>query len=98
MVKEKRITIRLSDNEYMNLKEESNKKGMTISDYLRNRLFNERKTNEPQSLYDKQQTDLQDLKIELLNLRYFIERLPNIKKSNREYMEERIENIWLMLK
>lgn len=98
MVREKRITIRLSENEYVKLQEEASKKELTISDYLRNNLFNERKINELQSPYYKQQMNLQDLKMELLDLRYFIERLTNVKRSNKEYIEERIENIWHMLK
>ena len=98
MVKERRITIRLSENEYVKLKEETNREGVSVSDYLRNNLFSNRESNVTQIPYYKEHLDLKEIRTELLYLNYCIEKLTNIKMDKREYMKERIENIWLMLK
>lgn len=98
MEKDKRITIRLSKDEYITLKEEADNEGMTTSDYSRNMLFRDNKNNVLQNLYYEGQIDLQSIKKELIHLENCIEKLPQIRKNNREYIKERIENIWLMLK
>jgi len=102
MEKEKRITIRLSQAEYDKIKKEADKTGTTASGYLRGILFKDEGNSIPQKLYYCSQPEklqcTESIRKELVMLEYYTESLRGIKRDDREYMKERIENIWLMLK
>lgn len=93
MEKEKRITIRLSEKEYNILKEDAHKDGITISNYIRNKLFCY--DNVLQNMYYMGQVDLQNIKKELIMMESYIEGLPQSKGDIKEYIKERIEKYGL---
>lgn len=94
MEKDERVTIRFSKEEYSILKENVDKEGITLSNYIRNKVSC---CNNLIQDVDTGQVNLQNIKKELIIMENYIEGLPQTKGDIKEYIKERIENIWLML-
>ena len=103
MMKEKILTVRLSESQYDELAKEAESAGYkSLSGYVREKLTEKPKANNMSDIRNKSLAELNpDLSVNvnkaLIRLNYNIERLPDNKKNCKNLMKDEVMMLWHML-
>lgn len=101
--KKEKITLRLTENQFNQLKREAEENSMTVSDYARGRLLdypNDFPGDSGKRGHESSQISpkvIVKVSKELIRMEHVLEQLRGAKKEQVAELEERIDKIWHIL-